>query len=256
MPEQKSDEKEQNVDFGFKRVASSLKQTFVNNVFSKVANKYDLMNDVMSFGLHRWWRKHLINNITTINPVILDIASGTGDVILQYLKQAKSAYNQPQAYLTDINHEMLKLARDKAVDNNLIANTHFVLNSGESLAFADASFDYCTIAFGIRNITNIDALIAEVYRVLKPGGQFFCLEFAKIDQPLLNEIYQFYLFNIIPKMGKYIAGDEDSYKYLAESIAKFMTPYELKKHIENFKFRNVSCELLSFGITAIHKATK
>ncbi len=255
----------QKVDFGFKKVDINQKTNLVKDIFSAVAPKYDIMNDAMSFGIQRLWKNKMIEIISDELQIknhqhnlvkILDVASGTGDIAL---KIAKNLLQQNQLYqieATDINQEMLKIGVAKAVDENLFKNINFTCCSGESLPFQDASFDAVTIAFGIRNFTNINKALAEFNRVLKTGGKLICLEFSKVNDYFLQKIYNFYSFKIIPKMGEIIAKDRASYQYLVESIRKFPPQEEFKKMIDGANFQESRFINLSFGTVAIHIATK
>lgn len=243
-------------NFGFRKVAADQKQGLVNQVFSSVASKYDLMNDLMSAGIHRVWKREFCDMVLNLNSSILDVAGGTGDISFRLYERAKKQNKQVKITVSDINQEMLDICKKQAIDRNILENFNTVLANAEKLPFDDNSFDYYTIAFGIRNTTNIDQVLKEAYRVLKPGGQFLCLEFSKVNNPALEQLYKFYSFNILPKMGKYIAQDEAAYQYLAESIALFPTQEEFKSMIEQQGFKAVSYKDLTFGVVAIHSGIK
>ena len=256
---------EQKVDFGFKKVKINEKSNLVKDIFSNVAPKYDIMNDAMSFGIQRLWKNKMIETLFTELQIknhqhnllkILDVASGTGDIALKIAKNLSQENQSYQIEATDINQEMLKIGVAKAVDENLFKNINFTCCSGESLPFQDASFDAVTIAFGIRNFTNINNALAEFNRVLKPNGKLICLEFSKVNDYFLQKIYNFYSFKIIPKMGEIIAKDRASYQYLVESIRKFPPQEEFKKMIDGANFQESRFINLSFGTVAIHIATK
>lgn len=248
------------VDFGFRKVLENQKESLVAGVFSNVAKKYDLMNDLMSGGLHRLWKNKMLQELN-LNPFdkhkIIDVAGGTGDIsFLIHNKLSKIGNNSSTIDIVDINHEMLEVGRERAINRGLISDLNFVEASGEKLPYADNSFDFYTIAFGIRNFTDISLGLKEAFRILKNGGKFICLEFSKIDNAILSKIHHFHCFNIVPKMGEVILKDRDSYQYLAQSIAKFPNQEEFKSMIENEGFSNVEYQNLTFGTVAIHSAIK
>lgn len=246
MPEQKY------TDFGFKKIKFSDKQSFVNKVFSGVADRYDLMNDVMSFGIHRLWKREFLNMIPDYSGDLLDIAGGSGDISLGYLEKAIKSSKDPNITLCDINLEMLNAARAKFVDKNILDRITIVAGDGMSLPFADNTFDYITIAFGIRNIADIMKCLKEAKRVLKKGGKFLCLEFSQVESGLVSEMYDFYSFNVIPKIGKIITNNEDAYKYLVESIKKFPSKEKFMEMIKEAGFEGVDYKSLTSGVVAIH----
>ncbi len=235
--------------FGFKKVAMADKAKMVGNVFSSVASRYDLMNDAMSFGIHRLWKDQFCALVPSDAMNILDVASGTGDIALRCLKKGAS---KRIVTICDINYEMLIEGKNKALDKGVISGLNYIQGDGEKLPFADNLFDCYTIAFGIRNVTNIDTVLSESYRVLKPGGKFLCLEFSKVNSPVMQKLYDLYSFNIIPKFGEFIAGDEGAYRYLSESIRQFPDQEKFAQMIKNAGYKNVSYRNLSCGITAIH----
>lgn len=241
--------------FGNKEINKEQRQNLVNEVFSSVASKYDIMNDVMSFGIHRCWKNALMNELPNINGKLLDVAGGTADIALRFANKAKKNNKIADITVCDINPEMLEVGKAKAIDNNHL-NIQFIEGNAEKLPFDDNSFDYYTIAFGIRNVTNIDKAVREAYRVLKPGGKFICMEFSQVQNSFLKQIYDFYSHNFIPKFGKLIAGDEESYTYLVESIRKFPNQESFKNLIENENFQQVSYKNFNNGIVALHKAFK
>ncbi len=244
--------KEDQTHFGFKQVKREQKADLVKEIFSNVAKKYDLMNDLMSGGLHRIWKNKMLEEISG-NPLqVVDVAGGTGDIAFRITKK----FPQTKVDVVDINQEMLDVGRERAVDFNLFSNLEFTCCDGEQLSFADETFDFFTIAFGIRNFTNIDRGLAEAYRVLKPGGKFICLEFAKVNDYFLQKIYDIYSFKLIPKIGEAVLKDRSSYQYLVESIRKFPPQEEFKKMIENAGFKNASYQNLTFGTAAIHVGIK
>jgi demethylmenaquinone methyltransferase/2-methoxy-6-polyprenyl-1,4-benzoquinol methylase len=239
--------------FGFRSVPLDDKQALVDDVFHKVARRYDLMNDVMSAGLHRIWKDVLV---TGVNPprdkrpfALIDIAGGTGDVALQVVKAGGLS---TCATVIDINGEMLGVGRTRAAASGLDEMITFVEANAEALPLPDRAFDAATIAFGIRNVPRIDAALAEAFRVLKPGGHFLCLEFSSIDVPGLDRLYDLYSFNVIPTLGRLIAGEADAYRYLVESIRRFPRPARFAEMLRAAGFGRVSWRSMSGGIVALH----
>lgn len=232
------------VDFGFTKVDENVKEGMVQDVFSSVATNYDLMNDFMSLGLHRLWKKSFINEISPSSyETLLDVAGGTGDIANLYLRSGGG-----KVIVADLNKEMLVEGRKKFPNNNI----EWVHANAEKLPFDDNTFDYYTISFGIRNVTNLNAVLKEAYRVLKPTGKFLCLEFSNVTQPMLAKLYNWYSFKVIPFIGKKIASDRKSYEYLVESICKFPKATQFAHYISNAGFANVEFRKLTFGIVAIH----
>jgi demethylmenaquinone methyltransferase/2-methoxy-6-polyprenyl-1,4-benzoquinol methylase len=241
--------------FGFRDVPVDDKQTLVNDVFHSVAQRYDLMNDLMSGGLHRVWKDVMIN---TLNPprsdapfALLDVAGGTGDIAF---RAAKAAGHGFQATVCDINSDMLAVGRERAEKAHLDHQVSFVEGNAEALAFPDRNFDAYTIAFGIRNVTHIENVLREVRRVLRPGGRFLCLEFSKPMLPLLGPIYDRFSFSVIPWLGERVAGDRASYQYLVESIRRFPDQPRFARMIEDAGLGRVSVRNLAGGIVALHGA--
>jgi len=239
--------------FGFRDVPLDDKQTLVNEVFHSVASRYDLMNDLMSVGLHRVWKDIMIN---ALNPprsdapfALLDVAGGTGDISFRAAKEAGYGFH---ATVCDINSDMLAVGRERAAKNHLEDRVDFVEGNAEALTFPDRAFDAYTIAFGIRNVPRIDLALQEAYRVLKPGGRFLCLEFSSVDVPGLDRLYDLFSFKVIPPLGRMITGDADSYQYLVESIRKFPRAGEFAEMIGKAGFSRVSFRSLSGGIVALH----
>jgi len=239
--------------FGFRDVPLGDKQTLVNDVFHSVASRYDLMNDLMSGGLHRVWKDIAIN---LLNPprgetpfALLDVAGGTGDIAF---RAAKVAGGQFQATVCDINTAMLDVGRTRATERHLDDRVAFVEGNAEALAFADRSFDAYTIAFGIRNVPRIDNALREAHRVLRPGGRFLCLEFSTVNLPGLDRLYDLYSFNVIPALGRAITGDAESYRYLVESIRQFPKPAAFADMIRDAGFSRVTHRTMSGGIVALH----
>jgi len=249
--------------FGFKQVDENQKSSLVKEVFSSVASKYDIMNDFMSAGMHRLWKDKMVKEIKFIQSSAsgqsykaIDVAGGTGDIAFRILKKAGQQNAKIEIEVADINAEMLVVGKERAVDKNLFSHLNFNCCDGEKLPYADNSFDYYTIAFGIRNFTNIQNGLNEAFRVLKEGGKFICLEFSQVNNLPLAKLYDLYSFKAIPKIGKLVAGDEDSYQYLVESIRKFPNQDNFKKMIEKAGFKNVSYQSLNFGVVAIHTGYK
>jgi demethylmenaquinone methyltransferase / 2-methoxy-6-polyprenyl-1,4-benzoquinol methylase len=241
--------------FGFERVRPDEKQGRVNEVFHSVANRYDLMNDLMSAGLHRAWKDALITQLrpSKTRPFRhLDVAGGTGDVAFRLLDESG-----PQTHVTvlDINGNMLEVGRERA-GARYEARIDFVEANAEALPFGDRTFDGYTVAFGIRNVPRIDVALREAHRVLKPGGHFLCLEFSKVNVPGLDAIYDAYSFNVIPRLGQMVTGDSESYRYLVESIRRFPPPAVFARMIEEAGFKRVTHRSLSAGVVAIHSGWK
>lgn len=239
--------------FGFKEVNVEDKSKLVGDLFSAVSDKYDLMNDIMSFGIHRIWKDKFCSMIPPNAQSIIDVAGGTGDIAIRSILDNTSSRN---VTICDINLEMLSIARDKAINKGIFSGISYIQGDAENLPFANESFDCYTIAFGIRNVTNIYKAISESYRVLKPGGKFLCLEFSKPDCNSISKIYDFYSFNIIPKFGKVIADNEDGYRYLAESINRFPSQEVFKNMIAKEGYKSVNYTNITGGIVAVHSGYK
>lgn len=246
---------EQKTHFGFETVNASEKAGRVMGVFSSVADKYDIMNDVMSGGMHRLWKRRMFDVAAVrAGSQVLDVAAGSGDISIGLMKKMR---RQGRVVLTDLNGPMLQEGARRVLDAGLLPGSADCIQSdGTRLAFADASFDCVTIAFGIRNFVDIEAGLAEFYRVLKPGGQFLCLEFSKPVLPLLDVVYDAYSFNVIPRMGEMIAGDRDSYQYLVESIRRFPDQDRFARLIEWAGFGLVKYENMTGGVVALHRGYK
>lgn len=251
---------EDRVSFGFKEVDREEKSGLVKEIFSSVAKKYDLMNDLMSAGVHRIWKNKMIEEINFFGDRksfnVIDVAGGTGDIAFRIAKKARLKNVKCVIDIVDINQEMLDVGKARAVDGNLFSDLKFTCSDGEKLSFADETFDFFTIAFGIRNFTNIDLALSEANRVLKKGGKFICLEFSKVNDYFLQKIYDAYSFKIIPKIGELVLKDRNSYQYLVESIRKFPSQNDFKKMIEKAGFKNVVYKNLSFGAATIHVGEK
>ncbi len=239
--------------FGTRQVSPEEKTAAVQGVFGSVASKYDIMNDVMSGGIHRLWKDRFIREIRPRNDfTYLDVAGGTGDIAFRIKERAPGA----RITLCDLTHDMLAVGRDRAIDKGWLNEFSWVTGNAEALPLPDASVDVYTIAFGLRNVTRIDTALAEATRVLKPGGRFYCLEFSHVTDPGLAKLYDLYSFNLIPRMGRLVAGDADSYQYLVESIRKFPTQTELARRMELSGLSACSFKNLSFGVVAIHTGLK
>jgi demethylmenaquinone methyltransferase/2-methoxy-6-polyprenyl-1,4-benzoquinol methylase len=242
--------------YGFKQVGAGEKQPLVNDVFHKVAKRYDLMNDLMSAGMHRLWKDAVV---AWLNPPkrpgwrVLDVAGGTGDVAF---KIVEASHRNAHATVLDINGSMLSVGRDRAEKKGLSENTDFVEANAEELPFEDGTFDAYTIAFGIRNVPRIDVALSEAFRVLKPGGRFLCLEFSEVDMPLLDKAYEAWSFNAIPKIGKAVTGDGEPYSYLLESIRKYPNQANIATLITRAGFERVNFRNYSAGIAAAHSGWK
>ncbi len=238
--------------FGFEDVPESEKQQRVDEVFRKVAARYDIMNDVMSAGLHRVWKDIFVTMAApprTLAYRHLDVAGGSGDIVLRLLAAGGARVT---SVLSDINGDMLAVGRERIDKAGLGARVEVCEANAEALPFGDRCFDLVTIAFGIRNVPRIDVALGEFYRVLRPGGRFLCLEFSTVDVPLLDKLYDLYSFNVIPRLGGLIAGDEAAYRYLVESIRRFPDAERFATMIGGAGFARVSARPLSGSIVAIH----
>jgi demethylmenaquinone methyltransferase/2-methoxy-6-polyprenyl-1,4-benzoquinol methylase len=243
--------------FGSRQVPLRAKQALVDDVFHSVARRYDLMNDLMSFGLHRAWKSALV---TAVNPPkhlppkhlpfsVIDIAGGTGDIAFRIIDAGGA---QTRVTVCDINPDMLAVGRERAMLRGGEQMVTFTEANAEALPFAERSFDAATIAFGIRNVPRIERALAEAYRVLKIGGRFVCLEFSSVDVPALDRIYDFYSFNVIPALGRMVVDDAESYRYLVESIRRFPKPQAFAAMLRAAGFARVSFQAMSGGIVTLH----
>ncbi len=252
-----SDQKTENVSFGFREVPRQERQGLVNDVFHSVASQYDVMNDLMSAGMHRLWKQDLITQLHAPKNdqpfALLDVAGGTGDIALRYADQSGP---NTTAIVCDINEDMLSVAKDRISKVGLESRITTLQGNAETLPVADRTFNAYTIAFGIRNVTDIDSALKEAYRALKIGGHFLCLEFSHVEMPLLDRFYDFHSFEVIPRIGKLVTGDGDPYQYLVESIRKFPKQADFAKRIEAAGFERVSYQNLTGGIAAIHSGWK
>jgi demethylmenaquinone methyltransferase/2-methoxy-6-polyprenyl-1,4-benzoquinol methylase len=243
--------------FGYSTIPLDEKQGRVDDVFHSVARRYDLMNDLMSGGLHRAWKDALV---TAVNPpkgdrpfALLDLAGGTGDVAFRV---AQAGGGNTRVTVCDINSEMLAVGAERAVQRGLDHAVTFEQGNAEELPYADKSFDCVTIAFGIRNVPRIDRALKEAHRVLRIGGRFLCLEFSSVDTPGLDALYELYSFKLIPRIGEAVTGDREAYQYLVESIRKFPRPAAFARMIEDAGFRRVAFRQMTGGVVALHSGWK
>ncbi len=247
-------DKQNTTHFGYQEVPTEDKAGLVNQVFSSVASRYDIMNDLMSAGVHRLWKRFTIE-LSAVRPGhrVLDLAGGTGDLAAKF---SRLVGREGEVILSDINASMLSTGRDRLTDNGLCGNVHCVQGDAQYLPFPDDYFDCITIGFGLRNVTDKDLALRSMFRVLKPGGRLLVLEFSKPTHPLLGQIYDTYSFNILPKIGKIFAQDEDSYRYLAESIRMHPDQETLKGMMEDAGFNECEYHNMTGGIVAVHKGIK
>ena len=249
-----SEKKQDTTHFGYQEVPVEEKVQRVADVFHSVAGKYDLMNDLMSGGIHRLWKRLTIEQSgARAGMKVLDIAGGTGDLTQKF---SRIVGPDGKVVLADINESMLKVGRDKLLDSGAAGNIEYVQANAECLPFADNTFDILTIAFGLRNVTDKDAALRSMQRVLKPGGKLMVLEFSKTRNPLLTKAYDFYSFNILPQMGRLIAHDAESYRYLAESIRMHPDQETLKQMMEAAGFVNCRYQNMTGGVVALHTGIK
>ena len=238
------------VNFGSKKVNKDDKPELVSKIFSSVSNKYDLMNDAMSFGLHRIWKEKMyVACKLHDDEKILDIATGTGDIAFKFLKSGGG-----HVTVCDINQEMISIGKGRAIENDILQGINWLNGDAEKLPVSENTFDAYTTAFCIRNVTNIEIALSEAHRVLRPGGHFLCLEFSQVVLPVLKKIYDTYSINILPWLGKIVANDEKSYRYLVESIRRFPDQDKLTSMITHAGLKRASYQNLSGGIATIHTA--
>ena len=237
------------IPFGFRRVAADQHASLVRGVFDSVADRYDLMNDLMSGGLHRLWKRALQERLRR-RASLIDVAGGTGDVAMGFLDGG----NGKHATIVDANGEMLRVGRDRAMDRGVSAGIDFIHADAAALPIRDRAVDAVTIAFGLRNVSRRADALAEMRRVLAPGGHFLCLEFSRVALPPLARLYDAYSFQIVPRLGRWVTGDEESYRYLVESIREFPDQDTLSGELRDAGFGNVTHTNLSGGIVALHSA--
>ncbi len=243
--------------FGFKDVSPDEKTDRVTDIFRRVAKSYDVMNDVMSLGVHRYWKNELIQMLRPRSGMhLLDMAGGTGDIAFRFLEASQKFTPASQVNVCDMNDKMLAEGKRKAINQGILENISWTCCDAASIPFADNTFDAYTISFGLRNVTKMEKALKEAYRVLKPGGQFFCLEFSKVTSASLEKLYDFYSFQIIPKMGSLIANDKEAYQYLVESIARFPDQQTLAERVTKAGFQQVTWRDMNQGIVAIHSGLK
>ncbi|MGP7735019.1 bifunctional demethylmenaquinone methyltransferase/2-methoxy-6-polyprenyl-1,4-benzoquinol methylase UbiE [Oceanimonas smirnovii] len=249
-----SEQHKSTTHFGYQTVNADEKEQMVASVFHSVAAKYDVMNDLMSFGIHRLWKRFTID-CSGVRPghKVLDLAGGTGDLTAKF---SRMVGEQGQVVLADINDSMLKVGRDKLRNKGLGSNIAYVQANAEALPFPDNHFDLITIAFGLRNVTNKDKALASMQRVLKPGGRLLVLEFSKPQHEIMSKLYDFYSFNVLPKMGALVAQDSESYQYLAESIRMHPDQETLKHMMEEAGLEQVEYFNLTDGVVALHRGFK
>ena len=241
-------------DFGFSRVKSKDKSNLVKKIFENVSGRYDLMNDFMSLGIHRVWKKSMLDWLAPRRgQSLIDVAGGTGDIAFNFIKRAKTGAN---ATILDLTESMMLEGKKKIIDLPEESQINWVCGDAMRMPFSDSTFDVYTISFGIRNVTNISKTLSEAYRVLKPGGRLMILEFSSVNNDLISWIYDKYSFNIIPKLGEFVSNDRESYQYLVESIRKFPNQEKFSEMIINEGFRKVKYRDLTFGIAALHSAWK
>jgi|TARA_B110000967_G_C18728044_1_gene481159 demethylmenaquinone methyltransferase/2-methoxy-6-polyprenyl-1,4-benzoquinol methylase len=244
---------EQTTHFGFETVPEAEKAGKVQNVFTSVASKYDIMNDIMSVGIHRIWKEAMMDWLAPRpGQRLLDVAGGTGDISFKFLKRAGSGH----ATVLDITENMLIEGRKRAETDQILDSLDWIVGDAMSLPFADNSFDVYTISFGIRNVTQPQEALNEAFRILRPGGRLMVLEFSQIPVPLAQKAYDLYSFNVIPTMGKLITNDRSSYQYLVESIRKFPDQETFLSMVQHAGFKNTSYRNLSLGIAALHSGWK
>ena len=245
---------ERTTDFGFEKVSLTDKAMRVSSVFSSVAENYDLMNDLMSFGVHRLWKRFVVDLARVrAGQQVLDLAGGTGDLARQFVRKVADGGS---VTLADLNVEMLDVGRRRLIDSGVLKGVAYVQTDAESLPFADNRFDLVSIAFGLRNVTVKERALESMFRVLRAGGQVLILEFSTLRIPLLDPLYRAYILNVLPRMGRIVAGDSDSYRYLAESIRLHPSQDELLEMMKTAGFERCGYHNLSGGIAAVHRGYK
>jgi len=241
--------------FGFEQVEDAVKTGRIKDLFTRVTNSYDLMNDIMSAGVHRLWKHHFIKQLR-LRPQdhILDMASGTGDIALGILK--KYPFLDLRITAMDLTPSMLESGKNKATDEGILTGINYCASDAEKLPLPDDSINVYICAFGLRNVGNLEKALHESFRVLKKGGRFYCLEFSEVTTPGVKEAYDFYSYSVIPKMGKWVANDEKAYRYLVDSIRSFPNQETFANLLKDSGYDNVSYENMSLGVTSIHSAVK
>ena len=244
--------------FGFSSVGAGEKQPLVDDVFHKVAGRYDVMNDLMSVGMHRLWKDAMVSSLAPPKSRnrewhSIDVAGGTGDIAFRIVERGSASVSTT---VFDINASMLEVGRTRAITRGLDDRLEFVEGNAEELPFEANSFDAYTIAFGIRNVPRIDKALSEAYRVLKPGGRFLCLEFSDVDMPILDRIYERWSMDVIPQIGKAVTGDDEPYRYLVESVRKFPDQERFADFIREAKFSQVTYRNFTGGVVALHSGWK
>ncbi len=248
-----TDEQDNTTHFGFQTVPESEKAGKVHGIFTNVASKYDIMNDVMSGGVHRLWKDAMMDWLAPrAGQSLLDVAGGTGDVAFRFMRRAPTAH----ATVCDMTESMLIAGQKRAEAEKLAGSLDWIVGDAMALPFADRSFDVYTISFGIRNVTRIPDALSEAFRVLKPGGRLMVLEFSQLPNPMMQKAYDLYSFNVIPRMGQVIAGDRDSYQYLVESIRNFPDQETFADMIRAAGFEQVKYRNLTMGVAALHSGWK
>jgi len=245
------------VSFGFRDVAAGEKASLVRNLFESVADRYDLMNDLMSAGIHRLWKSAMIDWLRPrAGQHFVDVAGGTGDIAFRILERLGSVGSTAGARIVvcDLTPAMLAVGRDRAIDRGILSGIEWVNGDAEKLPFADRSFDAYTVAFGFRNLTHLDQALTEARRVLRPGGRLLCLEFSHVALPILDRLYDLYSFRVLPLLGQIVARDRPAYQYLVESIRRFPRQDELSQRIAAAGFERVTFRNLTGGIAALHSA--
>ncbi len=245
---------EEKTHFGYQTVETGQKKQLVGEVFDSVAERYDVMNDLMSFGVHRLWKRFTINQTgVRAGQTVLDLAGGTGDLAAKLHQRVGT---QGTVVLSDINNSMLSIGRDRMINQGIAGNLHYAQADAEQLPFADSSFHCVTMAFGLRNVTNKQRALESIFRTLKPGGRLLVLEFSKPVLPVLSKAYDAYSFSALPAMGKIVANDAESYRYLAESIRKHPDQETLLGMMQQAGFERCKYHNMTGGIVALHKGFK
>ena len=249
----RSNDSSERVPFGGQHVPADAKRRLVSDVFDSVANRYDLMNDIMSGGIHRIWKRRLLDELAVRPPTrLLDLAGGTGDIALRALQ--RFAQRETEITICDINLKMLNIGRQRVWDRGHLHRINWLCADGEALPIPDHSFDACTLAFGLRNMTHIERGLAEIFRILQPGGRFLCLEFTPDVAPPLRGLYETYSGHVIPRIGDLITGDAEAYKYLVESIRQFPRAKNVAHLLEKTGFAGVRINMLSLGVATLLSA--